>query len=86
MINDFSLWLIDGVAIDQEKCNRIAICRESIMTCAPADDRRLRLKEITVCPAASNCRCPSIKLFQATTNGYRNFYNIFRKDFMTYPD
>jgi hypothetical protein len=65
MINDFSLWLIDGVAIDQEKYNRIAIWREPIMTCAPADDRCLQLREITVqrrfapnvrwvCPCSAN--------------------------------
>jgi len=81
-MNDLSQWLVDYVARYPKKYNRIAIWRELIMTCAPADDRCLRLKEITVCPAASNCHCPSIKPFQATTNGYRYIYNICRKDFI----
>jgi hypothetical protein len=86
MMNDLSQWLIDNMATYPKKYSQITIWREPIMACAPADDRCLQLKEITVCPAASHRRCPSIKPFQATTNGYRNFYNICRKDFMTYPD
>jgi hypothetical protein len=34
MMNDFSLWLIDGVAIDQENHKRSAIWCEPIMTWA----------------------------------------------------
>ncbi|MBC2735290.1 MAG: epoxyqueuosine reductase [Desulfobacteraceae bacterium] len=47
-INDLSQWLVDYVAAYPEKYNQIAIWREPIMACAPADDRFLRLKEITV--------------------------------------
>ena len=43
-----SQWLIDFVAAYPEKHNQIAIWREPIMACAPADDRFHRLKEITV--------------------------------------
>ena len=43
-----SQWLIDYVAAYPEKYNEIAIWREPIMACAPADGRFLRLKEISV--------------------------------------
>jgi epoxyqueuosine reductase QueG len=46
--NDFSQWLIDYVAVYPKKYNQIAIWREPIMACAPADDRFQRLKEIIV--------------------------------------
>ena len=45
---DLSQWLIDFVASYPEKYHQIAIWREPIMACAPADDRFHRLKEITV--------------------------------------
>lgn len=45
---DLSQWLIDFVAAYPEKYNQIAIWREPIMACAPADDRFHRLQEITV--------------------------------------
>jgi epoxyqueuosine reductase len=45
---DLSQWLIDFVAAYPEKYNQIAIWREPIMACAPADNRFQRLKEITV--------------------------------------
>ena len=46
--DDLSKWLADFVAAYPERYNQIAIWREPIMACAPADDRFLRLKEITV--------------------------------------
>ena len=46
--DDISQWLIDYVAAYPKKYNQIAIWREPIVACAPADDRFLRLKEITV--------------------------------------
>ena len=46
--NDLFQWLIDYVAAYPEKYNQIAIWREPIMACSPADDRFQRLKEITV--------------------------------------
>ena len=45
---DLSQWLIEYVDTYPEKFNQIAIWREPIMACAPADDRFKRLKEITV--------------------------------------
>ena len=45
---DLSQWLIDFVSAYPEKYNQIAIWREPIMACAPADERFQRLKEITV--------------------------------------
>ena len=46
--NDLSQWLSDYVAVYPQKYNQIPIWREPIMACAPADNRFLRLKEITV--------------------------------------
>jgi epoxyqueuosine reductase QueG len=46
--DDLSQWLIDYVAAYPEKYGQIAIWREPIMACAPADGRFRRLKEITV--------------------------------------
>jgi len=46
--NDLSQWLIDYIHAYPEKANQIAIWREPLMACAPADDRFQRLKEITV--------------------------------------
>ena len=46
--NDLYKWLIDYVAAYPVKYNQIAIWREPIMACAPADDRFQRIKEITV--------------------------------------
>jgi len=46
--DDLSQWLIDFVANYPNKYNQIAIWREPIMSCASADDRFQRLKEITV--------------------------------------
>ena len=46
--NDLFQWLIDYIAAYPEKYNQIAIWRQPIMACAPADDRFQRLKEITV--------------------------------------
>jgi epoxyqueuosine reductase QueG len=46
--DDFSQWLVDYVAAYPEKYGQIAIWREPIMACAPADDRFRRLKDITV--------------------------------------
>ncbi len=48
IFNDLSQWLIDHVAAYPQKHDQIAIWREPIMACAPADDRFRRLKEITV--------------------------------------
>lgn len=48
IFNVLSQWLIDFVATYPKKYNEIAIWREPIMACAPADERFLRLKEITV--------------------------------------
>jgi epoxyqueuosine reductase QueG len=46
--NDLSQWLIHFIAAYPENYNQIAIWREAIMACAPADDRFQRLKDITV--------------------------------------
>jgi len=46
--NDIFEWLISYVTAYPEKYNQIAIWREPIMACAPADDRFQRLKKITV--------------------------------------
>jgi len=46
--DDLSQWLIDYVAAYPERYNQIAIWRQPIMACAPADDRFHRLKDITV--------------------------------------
>lgn len=48
IFNDLFQWLIDYVATYPKKYSQIAIWREPIMACAPADDRFRRLKEITV--------------------------------------
>mgnify|MGYP001814151824 FL=1 len=48
ILNDLSQRLIDYVAVYPEKYNQIAIWREPITACAPADDRFHRLKEIIV--------------------------------------
>lgn len=48
IFNIFFKWLADFVATYPKKYNEIAIWREPIMACAPADERFLRLKEITV--------------------------------------
>lgn len=45
---NFSQWLIDYVAAYPEKYDQIAIWRNPIMACAPADERFQRLKKITV--------------------------------------
>lgn len=45
---DLSRQLVDFVADYPRKYNQIAIWREPIMACAPADERFRRLKEITV--------------------------------------
>jgi epoxyqueuosine reductase QueG len=44
--DDLSKWLIDYVAEYPEKYNQIAIWREPIIACSPADGRFLRLKEM----------------------------------------
>jgi len=46
--DDLSQWFIDFVSAYPEKYNQIAIWREPIMACAPADGRFQRIKEITV--------------------------------------
>lgn len=46
--DDLSQWLIEFVTRYPEQYNQIALWRDPIMACAPADDRFLRLKEITV--------------------------------------
>ena len=48
ILNDLSQRLMDYVTIYPEKYNQIAIWREPVMACAPADDRFHRLKEIIV--------------------------------------
>jgi epoxyqueuosine reductase QueG len=48
IFSDFSQWLMDYVAVYPEKYNQLAVWREPIMACAPADDRFRRLKEIIV--------------------------------------
>ena len=45
---DLAQWLIDYVAYYPEKYDQIAIWGEPILACARADERFLRLKEITV--------------------------------------
>ena len=46
--DDLTQWLIDYVAAYPERYNEIAIWREPVMACAPADGRFERLKVITV--------------------------------------
>jgi epoxyqueuosine reductase QueG len=46
--DDLAKWLTGYVVSYPEKNNQIAIWREPIVACAPADDRFQRLKEITV--------------------------------------
>lgn len=47
-LKDLAQWLVEYVANYPEKHNQIAIWREPIVSCAPADGRFQRLKEITV--------------------------------------
>lgn len=47
-LNDLSQWLIDFVAGYPEKYGQRPIWREPIMACAPADDRFLSLRSMTV--------------------------------------
>ena len=58
IINDLSQWLVDYGATYPEKPDQIAIWRGPIMACAPADDRFLRLKEITICPCSATSPVP----------------------------
>ncbi|MGM0665474.1 MAG: hypothetical protein ACQET7_15005, partial [Thermodesulfobacteriota bacterium] len=46
--DDLAQGLIDFVAAYPEKHNQIAVWREPILACAPADDRFQLLKDITV--------------------------------------
>lgn len=46
--DDLHTWLIDYVAAYPREYNELAVWREPVMACAPADDRFQRLKKITV--------------------------------------
>jgi hypothetical protein len=58
---DLSQWFVDFVAAYPYKYSQIAIWREPIVACAPADDRFNQLKEITVADHAflkTFCQAP----------------------------